>query len=39
MIDLILLSFMLGVAYGSFYLGAKYKTLRATWTAFTKLFD
>jgi hypothetical protein len=28
MIDLILLSFVLGVTYGSFLLGAKYGTLR-----------
>ena len=28
MIDLILLSFVLGISYGSFLLGAKYQTLR-----------
>lgn len=35
MIDVILLVFVLAVFYGGFYLGAKYQTLRATWSAFT----
>lgn len=34
MIDLILLTFVVVVFYGGFFLGAKYKTLKAAWEAF-----
>lgn len=37
MIDFILLTFVLGVFYGGFYCGNKFKTLQGMWTAAKEL--